>query len=125
MCGGGLDAKRRRSKGRLLAAGKIELLGGLGFGILLSVSGAVYLAAAVNLLASLLAVLTLLSYLLIYTPLKRKTPLCTLVGAFPGAVPPLFGWAASSGTLSLEAWFLYGLLFLWQFPHFMAIAWMY
>jgi len=97
----------------------------LWFGITLSVSGAIYLAAAVNLLASLLAVLTLLSYLLIYTPLKRKTPLCTLLGAFPGAAPPLIGWAAASGTLSLEAWVLYGLVFLWQFPHFMAIAWMY
>jgi protoheme IX farnesyltransferase len=119
------DAQMRRTKRRPLAAGRIEPLRALWFGILLSVSGAVYLAAVVNLLASLLAVLTLLSYLLIYTPLKRKTPLCTLVGAFPGAVPPLIGWAAVSGTLSLEAWILYGLVFLWQFPHFMAIAWMY
>jgi protoheme IX farnesyltransferase len=119
------DAQMRRTKRRPLAAGRIEPSHALWFGITLSVSGAIYLAAAVNLLASLLAVLTLLSYLLIYTPLKRKTPLCTLVGAFPGAVPPLIGWAAASGTLSLEAWVLYGLVFLWQFPHFMAIAWMY
>lgn len=119
------DAQMRRTKRRPLAAGRIEPLGALWFGILLSVSGAVYLSAAVNLLASLLAVLTLLSYLLIYTPLKRKTPLCVLVGAFPGAVPPLIGWAAASGTLSVEAWVLYELVFLWQFPHFMAIAWMY
>jgi heme o synthase len=77
------------------------------------------------LLASLIAVLTLLSYLLIYTPLKRKTSLCTLAGAFPGAAPPLIGWVAVSGTLHLEAWILYGMIFLWQFPHFMAIAWMY
>jgi heme o synthase len=97
----------------------------LWFGILLSVSGAIYLAAAVNLVANLLAMLTLLSYLLVYTPLKRKTPLCTLAGAFPGAAPPLIGWAAASGTLGLEAWLLYALVFLWQFPHFMAIAWMY
>jgi heme o synthase len=121
----GFDAQMRRTNRRPLAAGKIEPLRALWFGILLSVSGAVYLAAAVNLLASLLAVLTLLSYLLIYTPLKRKTPLCVLVGALPGAMPPLIGWAAASGTLSLEAWVLYGLVFLWQFPHFMAIAWMY
>jgi protoheme IX farnesyltransferase len=80
---------------------------------------------AVNGLASLLALVTLLSYLFLYTPLKRKTPLCILVGAFPGAMPPLIGWAAASGRLGLEAWVLYGLLFLWQFPHFMAIAWMY
>jgi heme o synthase len=119
------DAQMRRTKRRPLAAGRIEPARALWFGIALSVSGAVYLAAAVNLLVSLLAVLTLLSYLLIYTPLKRRTPLCTLVGAFPGAAPPLIGWAAASGTLSLEAWLLYGLVFLWQFPHFMAIAWMY
>jgi len=119
------DAQMRRTKRRPLAAGRIDPSHALWFGIALSVSGALYLAAAVNLLSSLLAVLTLSSYLLLYTPLKRKTPLCTLVGAFPGAVPPLIGWAAASGTLSFEAWLLYGLVFLWQFPHFMAIAWMY
>lgn len=119
------DAQMRRTKRRPLAAGRIEPARALWFGIALSVSGAIYLGAAVNLFASLLAVLTLSSYLLLYTPLKRKTPLCTFVGAFPGAAPPLIGWAAASGTLSLEAWLLYGLVFLWQFPHFMAIAWMY
>jgi heme o synthase len=119
------DAQMRRTKRRPLAAGRIEASLALWVGIILSIAGAIYLAAAVNLLASLLAVLTLLSYLLIYTPLKRKTPLCTLAGAFPGAAPPLIGWAAASGTLSVEAWVLYGLVFLWQFPHFMAIAWMY
>ncbi len=65
------------------------------------------------------------SYLFVYTPLKRRTPLCTVIGALPGAAPPLIGWAASNGSLSLEAWVLYALVFLWQFPHFMAIAWMY
>jgi protoheme IX farnesyltransferase len=119
------DAQMRRTKRRPLAAGRIEPARALWFGITLSVFGAIYLAVTVNLLASLLAVLTLSSYLLLYTPLKRKTPLCTLVGAFPGAAPPLIGWAAASGTLSLESWLLYGLVFLWQFPHFMAIAWMY
>jgi protoheme IX farnesyltransferase len=119
------DAQMRRTKRRPLATGRIEPSRALWFGIALSLSGAVYLAGTVNLLASLLAVLTLLSYLLIYTPLKRKTPLCTLAGAFPGAAPPLIGWAAAAGTLSLEAWLLYALVFLWQFPHFMAIAWMY
>jgi protoheme IX farnesyltransferase len=77
------------------------------------------------LLAGMLAVLTLLSYLFLYTPLKRKTPLCVLVGVFPGAMPPLIGWAAASGRLNGDAWMLYAILFLWQFPHFMAIAWMY
>jgi protoheme IX farnesyltransferase len=119
------DAQMRRTKRRPLAAGKIEPSRALWFGIGLSAAGAIYLAVVVNLLTSLLAVLTLLTYLLIYTPLKRKTPLCTLAGAFPGAVPPLIGWAAATGKLSLEAWVLYGIVFLWQFPHFMAIAWMY
>ena len=95
------------------------------FGILLASAGTIYLAVAVNLLSSLLAILTLLTYLLAYTPLKRKTPICTLVGAFPGAMPPLIGWAAATGRLNLQAVELYGFLFLWQFPHFMAIAWMY
>jgi protoheme IX farnesyltransferase len=119
------DAQMRRTKRRPLAARRIEPTRALCFGIELSVFGAIYLAAAVNLLASLLAVLTSLSYLLIYTPLKRKTPPCTLVGAFPGAAPILIGWAAASGRLDLAAWVLYGIVFLWQFPHFMAIAWMY
>jgi protoheme IX farnesyltransferase len=91
----------------------------------LASTGAIYLAVAVNVLASLLAVITLASYLMLYTPLKRKTPWCTVVGALPGAMPPLIGWAAASGRLSAEAWVLYAILFLWQFPHFMAIAWMY
>jgi protoheme IX farnesyltransferase len=77
------------------------------------------------LLSSLLAVFTLISYLVLYTPLKRKTALCTLVGAFPGAMPALIGWAAASGSLSKGAWILYAMLYLWQFPHFMAIAWIY
>ena len=76
-------------------------------------------------LTSLLEILTLSWYLFFYTPLKRRTPLCTLAGACPGAMPPLFGWVAASGKLPFEAWILFGLLFLWQLPHFMAIAWMY
>jgi protoheme IX farnesyltransferase len=119
------DAQMRRTARRPLAAGRISPYGALWFGILLSCAGGIYLAVAVNELASVLAVLTLVSYLFLYTPLKRKTPLCTLVGAFPGAMPPLIGWAAASGRLSLEAWMLYAIVFLWQFPHFMAIAWMY
>jgi protoheme IX farnesyltransferase len=119
------DALMRRTARRPLAAGRLDASAALRFGILLSCTGVIYLAVAVNTLASLLAFLTLVSYIFIYTPLKRKTPLCTLVGALPGAMPPLIGWAAASGKLSLEAWVLYALLFLWQFPHFMAIAWMY
>ena len=119
------DARMRRTARRPLAAGRLEPSAVLWFGILLSFAGSIYLAIAVNTLASLLAVITLASYLALYTPLKRKTPLCTLVGALPGAMPPLIGWAAASGKVSPEAWILYGMLFLWQFPHFMAIAWMY
>ena len=119
------DAQMRRTARRPLADGRLEPSSVLWFGILLSFVGGMYLAVAVNATASLIALFTLASYLEVYTPLKRKTPLCTLVGAFPGAMPPLIGWAAASGKLSFEAWVLYLILFLWQFPHFMAIAWMY
>ena len=119
------DAQMRRTARRPLASGRIESLHALWFGILLSLAGTAYLALAVNVLASLLALVTLLTYLFLYTPLKRKTPLCTLIGAFPGAVPPLIGWAAARGRLDSAAWVLYAVVFLWQFPHFMAIAWMY
>ena len=87
--------------------------------------GIVFLAVRGSLLASALALFTLSSYLWIYTPLKRKSPVCTLLGAIPGAMPPLIGWAGASGHLTWEAWFLFAILFLWQFPHFMAIAWIY
>ncbi len=119
------DAEMRRTFRRPLPAGRIAPAPALGFGILLSAAGALYLALAANLLASGLALLTLASYLLLYTPLKRRTPLCTMVGAFPGAMPPLIGWAAARGHLDAGAWVLYAILFLWQFPHFLAIAWMY
>src|SRR5882757_3469992 len=119
------DAQMRRTARRPAAAGRLKPPAVLAFGIALAGIGSTYLAATVNLLASALSVLTLLTYLFLYTPLKRKTPLCVLVGAFAGAVPPLIGWAAASGRLNYEAWTLYAILFLWQFPHFMAIAWMY
>jgi heme o synthase len=119
------DARMRRTANRPLPAGRLAASEALWFGILLSVAGGVDLALAVNALASILALAALGSYLLLYTPLKRRTPLCTLVGAFPGAMPPLIGWAAARGSLSPEAWVLYAILFLWQFPHFLAIAWMY
>jgi protoheme IX farnesyltransferase len=119
------DAQMRRTAKRPLPAGRLIPAHALWFGVLLAVAGGLYLALLVNFLASWLAMLTLGTYLLFYTPLKRKTPLCTLVGAFPGAVPPLIGWAGARGSLSLEAWVLYAIVFLWQFPHFMAIAWMY
>ena len=119
------DAQMRRTARRPIPAGRVEPASALHFGIFLSSAGSIYLAVAVNVLASLLAVLTVVTYLFLYTPLKRETPLCTLVGALPGAMPPLIGWAAASGNLGLGAWVLYAFVFLWQFPHFMAIAWMY
>src|ERR1700730_6200488 len=119
------DAQMRRTARRPAASGRLTPISVLVFGVVLAVTGSIYLAIAANLRASLLAILTLLTYLFVYTPLKRKTPLCVLVGAFPGAMPPLIGWAAASGRLNSEAWTLCAILFLWQFPHFMAIAWMY
>jgi len=119
------DAQMRRTARRPLASGRVKASIGLALGIVLASLGTIFLALIVNLLASALALFTLTSYLLIYTPLKRKSPACSLIGAIPGAMPPLIGWAAAAGHLSSEAWLLFGILFLWQFPHFMAIAWMY
>jgi protoheme IX farnesyltransferase len=119
------DGQMRRTASRPLPSGRLTSREALVFGILLSVAGGLYLLLAVNLLAALLAVSTLLSYLLVYTPLKRKTPLCTLLGAFPGAMPTLIGWAGGSAHITRQAWFLFAILFLWQFPHFLAIALMY
>jgi protoheme IX farnesyltransferase len=119
------DWQMRRTSRRPIAAGRIEPIQALVFGMLLSLVGCIYLALAVRPAASLLAGLTLVCYLFLYTPLKRRTPMCTLVGAFPGAMPVLIGYVAAAGKLNSPAWFLYAILFLWQFPHFMAIAWMY
>jgi protoheme IX farnesyltransferase len=119
------DAQMRRTSRRPAAAGRLTPSSVLAFGTALAAAGSIYLAISVNLLASGLATLTLLTYLFVYTPLKRKTSMCVLVGAFPGAMPPLIGWAAATGRLNIEAGILYAMLFLWQFPHFMAIAWMY
>lgn len=119
------DGQMRRTANRPLPSGRISSREALWFGVLLSVAGGVYLAITVNWLSALLAVSTLLSYLLIYTPLKRKTPLCTLLGAFPGGMPTLIGWAGASAGIDRNAWYLFAILFLWQFPHFLAIALMY
>jgi protoheme IX farnesyltransferase len=119
------DGQMRRTATRPLPSGRLKAREALLFGILLSVAGGLYLALAVNGLSALLAISTVLSYLLVYTPLKRKTPLCTLLGAFPGAMPALIGWAGASARIDRQAWFLFAILFLWQFPHFLAIALMY
>ncbi|MBV9573283.1 MAG: protoheme IX farnesyltransferase [Acidobacteriales bacterium] len=119
------DAKMRRTANRPLPSGRLPSSHAFTFGILLSIGGALYLAFTVNVLAALLATSTLLSYLLVYTPLKRKTALCTMLGAIPGAMPTLIGWAGGAGRIDGQAWFLFAILFLWQFPHFLAIALMY
>jgi len=119
------DGQMRRTAMRPLPAGRVSSREALVFGILLSVTGGVYLAAAVNTLSALFAISTLLSYLFIYTPLKRKTPLCTMIGAFPGAMPTLIGWAGAGTAINRQALILFAVLFLWQFPHFLAIALMY
>ena len=119
------DGQMRRTGGRPLPSGRLSARGAFLFGILLSIGGGLYLVVVVNGLAAFLAISTLLSYLLIYTPLKRKTPLCTLLGAFPGAMPALIGWAGASASIERHAWFLFAILFLWQFPHFLAITLMY
>src|ERR1700683_1327104 len=119
------DGRMRRTASRPLPSGRMGAAEALVFGLLLSIAGGLYLAATVNLAAAGLAIATLLSYLLIYTPLKRKTPLCTLLGAFPGAMPTLIGLAGGGGGINGQAWFLFAILFLWQFPHFLAIALMY
>lgn len=119
------DGRMRRTARRPLPAGRIKPREALGFGILLSIAGVLFLYALVTPLSSLLAASTLLSYLLIYTPLKRHTPLSTLLGAVPGAMPVLIGWAGARDSLSSQAMLLFAILFLWQFPHFLAIALMY
>jgi len=119
------DALMRRTASRPLPSGQLRPREAFWFALSLLVFGALYLALATNALATLLGIATSIAYLCAYTPLKRRTTLATFVGAFPGAVPPLIGWAAARGTLNLEAWFLFAMLFLWQFPHFDAIAWVY
>ncbi|MFN0106662.1 MAG: heme o synthase [Bryobacteraceae bacterium] len=119
------DARMRRTEKRPLPAGRMTPRNALVFGLLLSVLGFMELGLGVNWLSAELGLFTLLSYLLVYTPLKQISPVATTIGAVPGAMPPLIGFAAASGTLTAEAWVLYAILFLWQFPHFYAIAWMY
>ena len=120
-----LDALMRRTGSRPLPAGRLRPAEALWFGGVLSALAVGLLGATVNLLAGALALATLASYTGLYTPLKTRTPHCTLVGAFPGAMPPVVGWAAARGEIGMEAWVLFGILFLWQFPHFHSIAWLY
>jgi protoheme IX farnesyltransferase len=119
------DAKMRRTRSRPIPAGRMKRSHGFVFGVLLSAAGFAELWYGTNLLAATLGLFTLLSYLLLYTPLKRRSPACTTVGAIPGAMPPLIGYAAAGNGIDAGAMALFLILFVWQFPHFDAIAWMY
>ena len=119
------DARMRRTEDRPLPSGRLLPDTALMFGGVSSAAGLIDLALAVNLETSVLGAITLCSYLFIYTPLKRVTTLNTAIGAVPGALPPLMGWTAARGEINVEGWSLVAILFFWQLPHFLAIAWIY
>jgi heme o synthase len=119
------DGKMRRTQARPLPSGRLDAGKALAFAIAISVAGFAELWFGANPLAAILGLFTLLTYLFVYTPLKQRSPHSTTIGSIPGAMPPLIGFAAASGTLTWDAWVLFAILFLWQFPHFYAIAWMY
>lgn len=120
-----IDAVMKRTRHRPLPAGRIGPGLALSFSVGISVAGTVYLAWLVNLLTAVLGAMALLVYIFAYTPLKRRTWWCTVVGAVPGAIPPMMGWTAVTGRVDMLAWVLFGIVFLWQMPHFYAIGWMY
>jgi protoheme IX farnesyltransferase len=119
------DAKMRRTRLRPLPDGRISPRAALLFSVGISLIGTFYLGFAVNWLTAALGAFTLITYIFIYTPLKRVSTICTLVGAIPGAIPPLMGWTAATGVLGTGGWIIFAILFFWQLPHFMAISWMY
>jgi heme o synthase len=119
------DGLMRRTAGRALPSGRLSVGEAVSFGILLGGAGTLLLLLGANLLAALVALVTFLLYVFVYTPLKPLTSLNTVIGAIPGALPPLIGWGAATGRLGIEAWSLFLIVFLWQFPHFLAIAWIY
>ena len=119
------DAKMRRTRLRPLPDGRISPRAALVFSVAISIAGTIYLGLAVNWLTAALGAFTLITYIFIYTPLKRVSTICTLIGAIPGAIPPLMGWTAATGSLTAGGWIIFGILFFWQLPHFMAISWMY
>jgi len=119
------DAKMSRTMSRPIPAGRLKPVHAFLFGMIISVAGLFIIFKTTNFLCFILTAGTLISYLLIYTPLKHVTPLCTYIGAVPGALPPLIGWSAVTGTLSPESWILFAILFIWQLPHFFALSWTY
>lgn len=120
-----LDGLMRRTENRPLPSGRLVAFEALWFGITLTIAAELYLALSVNVLTAIMGLTVIAGYLFLYTPLKTRTSLSTAVGAFPGAMPPLMGWAAARGEVDIAALVLFAILFLWQFPHFLAIAWMY
>ncbi len=120
-----LDARMQRTRLRPLPDGRLQPTEALAFGVVLTVAGLLYLTLAVNALSGMVTAATAVSYLFLYTPLKRRSSLCSVIGAIPGALPPVTGWAAARGDLGIEAWVLFSILFLWQLPHSLAIAWLY
>ena len=121
----GRDARMPRTRRRPLVAGTLSPAFALAFGVATSALGVAYLAVAVNAVAALLAALTIVSYVAVYTPMKPRSPWCTTVGAVPGAIPPMIGVAAATGTVTPTAWALFALLFCWQMPHFFGLATLY
>jgi len=119
------DSQMVRTRKRPLPAGRVSKFDAFWFGIILSILGLAVLYLKVNDLAAFLGLSALVSYIVFYTPLKKVSSLCTVVGAVPGAIPPVMGWAAARGMAGLEGWTLFAILFLWQMPHFLAIGWMY
>jgi len=119
------DALMRRTRMRPLPDGRLQSVEASLFALVLAVAGLLLLAFGANLLAAMVAFATLATYVAVYTPLKLRTSLATVVGAVPGALPPMIGWAGATGELSREAWILFAMVFLWQMPHFLAIAWLY
>lgn len=119
------DALMERTAKRPLPTNKVTPAEALIFGLILTVSAEIYLAVLVNPLTAALGLIVIVGYVLLYTPLKTKTSASTAIGAIPGALPPLMGWTSSANEITLGAWVLFAMLFLWQFPHFLAIAWMY
>lgn len=119
------DARMLRTRLRPLPAGRMSPRSALLFSAAVSIVGTIYLGLMVNWLTAALGALTLSTYIFVYTPLKRVSTLCTIVGAVPGAIPPLMGWTAARGTLGAGGWIAFAIVFLWQLPHFMAISWMY
>jgi heme o synthase len=120
-----LDALMRRTRTRPLPGQRLQPLEGLLFGSAITLAGVLLIVASSNLLAGAVALSTLVTYVAIYTPLKKRTSFGTVIGAIPGALPPIIGWAAVAGELPVKAWVLFGIMFLWQLPHFLAIAWLY